>query len=120
MTIKVKAVGHRVIVKPDLVETKSKGGILLAVDEKREQAAAQRGTVVGVGEMAWKNTLYGYGLEGWEPWCKVGDRVFFARYAGKSFRDKEEGGELFTVLNDEDIQCLIVDETVEPDNSDEE
>ena len=115
-SLKVKAVGHRVIVKPDLVEMKSKGGILLAVDEKREQAAAQRGTVIDIGEMAWKNPLYGFGLEGWAPWCKVGDRVFFARYSGKLFRD---GDELFSVLNDEDIQCLIVEETIEPDNTDE-
>jgi chaperonin GroES len=117
MGLKVKAVGHRVIIKPDLVETKSKGGLILAVDEKREQAAAQRGTVMDVGEMAWKNAAYGFGLDGWSPWCKAGDRVFFARYSGKLFRDD---GELFAVINDEDIQCLIVEETIEPDNSDEE
>ncbi len=115
MALKVKAVGHRVIVKPDPVETQSKGGLILAVDEKREAAAAQRGTVFDIGNMAWKNTLYGYGLDGWEPWCKVGDRVFFARYAGKMFRD---GSEVYSVMNDEDIQCLIIDEGVEEDLDD--
>lgn len=120
MTLKVQAVGHRVIVKPDKVELKSKGGIVLAIDEKREQASAQKGTVVGVGNMAWKNTLYGYGLEGWEPWCKVGDRVFFARYSGKSFRDDENPTDIYTIMNDEDIQCLIVEETVSRDDSEDE
>jgi len=117
MTLKVKTIGHRVIVKPDPIETKTASGIIVQVDKKREETAAQRGTVMQVGTMAWKNTLYGYGIDGWEPWVKAGDRVFFARYAGKMFRDGEE---LFVVLNDEDIQCLIEEETVEPDNSEDE
>lgn len=117
MTLKLKAVGHRVIVKADAVETKSKGGIVLNVDEKRESAAAQRGTVYQVGEMAWKNTLYGYGIEGWEPWVKQGDRVYFARYAGKLIRDMNSGVEdVYFVLNDDDIQCLILEEGTEGDD----
>lgn len=117
MALKVTAVGHRVIVQPDKVETKSKGGIILQVDEKREQASAQKGTVVAVGEMAWKNVAYGWGIDGWKPWCQPGDRVFFARYAGKQFRDDEHPDDVYIILNDEDIQCLIVEETFSPDNS---
>ena len=119
MTIKVKAVGHRVIVRADPVEEMSKGGIVLQVDTKRESAAAQRGTVYDVGEMAWKNDLYGYGKPGWEPWVKKGDRVYFARYAGKTLRDNENGLEVvYFILNDEDIQCLILEEGTEGDNDD--
>lgn len=121
MTLKVAPVGHRVIVKPDPVEVKSKGGIVIAYkDKQREQASAQKGTVVAVGDMAWKNSLYGYGIEGWKPWCKVGDRVFFARYAGKTFRDDDDPEDIFTVMNDEDIQCVIVEETVTRDDSEDE
>jgi co-chaperonin GroES (HSP10) len=120
MALKVQAVGHRVIVKPDPVLKKSAGGILLQVDEKREQASAQKGTVVAVGDMAWKNIAYGYGIEGWKPWVKVDDRVFFARYSGKQFRDDDNQDEVYIIMNDEDIQCLIVEETISPDNSEDE
>ena len=114
--MKIKAVGHRVIVKPDAVEEVSKGGIVLAVDHKREIRAADKGTVVGIGSMAWKNDLYGYGKDGWEPWCKEGDRVFFARYAGKGFKD---GDTNYIVLNDEDIQCQILEEDIDGDRDDD-
>ena len=117
MPLKVEAVGHRVIVKPDSVVTKSKGGIVLAIDEKREAAGTQKGTVVGVGDMAWKNSVYGYGIEGWKPWVAVGDRVFFPRYVGKQFRDDEHPDDIYVILNDEDIQCKIVEETITADNS---
>lgn len=117
--LKIKAVGHRVIVKADPVEVKTASGIVITVDEKREAAAAQKGTVVGIGEMAWKNKLYGYGIDGWEPWCKVGDRVYFARYAGKLIKDKIQGEEVvYFVLNDEDVQCQILEEGTEGENDD--
>ena len=112
--MKVKAVGHRVIVIPDPVVEETKSGIILAKDKKREQAGTEKGTVHQVGSMAWKNTLYGYGIEGWEPWCKPGDRVFFAKYAGKLFTD-DETDVTYAILNDEDIQCQILDENVTPE-----
>lgn len=120
MTLKVKSVGHRVIVQPDKVEKVTKGGIILEVNEKREQASAQKGTVVDVGDMAWKNVAYGWGIEGWKPWCKPGDRVFFARYAGKQFRDEDHPDDYYVILNDEDIQCLITEESVTRDDSADE
>lgn len=109
--MKVKAVGHRVIVIPDPVVEETKSGIILAKDKKREEAGTEKGTVFQVGSMSWKNKLYGYGIEGWEPWCKEGDRVFYAKYAGKLFTD-EETDTTYCILNDEDIQCLILDEAV--------
>lgn len=109
MTIGVKAVGNRVIVIPDPVEEVSKGGIVLAVNKKQEEAYAHKGTVYDVGPSAWVSELFGYGKSGWEPWCKSGDRVYFSRYAGVLFRDGEK---LFRIVNDDDIQCLITDEEV--------
>lgn len=117
--LKIKAVGHRVIIKADPVEEVTKGGIVLSVDTKRESAAAQKGTVVGIGPTAWKNELYGYGTTSWEPWCNVGDRVYFARYSGKLIRDIRKGQEtIYFIINDEDVQCLILDEGTEGDNDD--
>jgi chaperonin GroES len=103
--IELRAVGHRVIVKPDPIETKTAGGIILKINEKMERSASQKGTVLMVGPMAWKNEVYGFGLEGWTPWCKAGDRVFFAKYAGKFIDVTDE--ETVIVLNDEDIQAVI-------------
>ena len=107
--IELRAVGHRVIVKPDPVEKTTESGIILSVNEKQEAQGSQKGTVIGVGPMAWKNEVYGYGIDGWAPWCKVGDRVFFARYAGKFIRttDDPKNLEYFIVMNDEDIQAVI-------------
>jgi len=117
--LKIKAVGHRVIIKADPVEEVTRGGIVLSVDTKRESAAAQKGTVVDIGEMAWKNELYGFGKPGWIPWCTIGDRVYFARYSGKLIRDIKKGQETnYFVINDEDVQCLILDEGTEGDNDD--
>jgi co-chaperonin GroES (HSP10) len=40
------------------------------------------------------------------PWCKTGDWVIFARYAGSRFRI--EGGEV-RILNDDEILAVISD-----------
>lgn len=119
--LKIKAVGHRVIVLADTVERVSKGGIHLAIDVKREAQAAQKGTVVEVGPMAWKNAVYGWPSDDWTAWVKPGDRVYFARYAGKLIRDFKKNDAMldgkeaidYFVINDEDVQCLILEEGTE-------
>jgi len=108
--LKVKAIGFRVHVKPDPVEEVTQGGIILAKNKVREQAEISKGTVVDIGSLAWKNALYGHGTEGWEPWCKVGDRVFYSKYAGKMLIDSEDDNNVILVLNDEDIHCLILED----------
>ena len=108
--MKVKAIGHRVIVRPDPVEEKTKSGIILNVDVGRERAAAQKGTVLDIGPLAWTNeVIFGKNPS---PWCKVGDRVFFARYGGKDLNLAEEGldADFVKVMNDEDLQALITEE----------
>jgi co-chaperonin GroES (HSP10) len=107
--MKLKAVGHRLIVEPDPVETVTEGGIILKIDTKQERAGSQKGTVLQVGPMAWKNEFMGFGVEGWAPWVQPGDRVFFARYAGKMVKasDDPKDEKYYVVLNDEDIQALI-------------
>ena len=107
------AEGIRVIVSVEKPKAVSKGGIVLAVNQKQERAGLQRGTVLSIGSAAWKNTLYGFGLEGWKPWCKVGDKVFFKRYAGveicinDSVDMKDEDREYVRVLSDDDIECTF-------------
>lgn len=91
--------GHRVLIKPEIVEEKTSGGIILAQTTKdREQQATMRGEVVDVGENAWK------AFDDGRPWAKVGDKVVFRKYAGEKI---PEGDEEYRVVNDEDILAII-------------
>ena len=99
-----KPTGWRIIVKPESV-IKKVGNIELAVDEKAERRAITIGTVVEIGPSAWK-AYKGYDVTG--DWCKVGDRVLFAKYAGASLDDGSEDG--LVLVNDEDIEAVITEE----------
>lgn len=106
----LKAVGHKIIVKPDQVakEHEVKGTNIklhLAVDEKLYQGAQVKGTLVDVGPSAWK--AFGKDFEG-EPWAKVGDQVYYSKYAGKSIEDPEDVDTLYLVMLDEDVNALVV------------
>ena len=75
--------------------------------ERREKVGTQIGTVIAIGNTCWK-AFDGDSFH-WEPWCVVGDRITFARYAGKIVEDpvtKEE----FMIINDEDVQCVVTGE----------
>ncbi len=95
----IKPVGFRVLVKPDPIEEKTQSGIVLAVDEKLEKGARITGVVVGIGPDAFK------AFKASEPWFKVGDRVYYAKYAGKGITDRTTKEE-YVVLNDEDIVAI--------------
>lgn len=89
---------HRVLIKVDVVETKTASGIVLAVNEKREQAAAETGTVIAIGDTAFQDFKA-------EVVPQIGDKVYFAKYAGKVVKDSD--GTEYTCVNDEDI-CAII------------
>lgn len=93
---------HRILVKPDPVETKTAGGIILAVNEKREQAAAECGTVVAIGNTAFKD------FGGDPSLVPIGTRIFYAKYAGKEVKDIDDT--IYVALNDEDIVAIIREE----------
>lgn len=94
--------GDRILVKPDPVETKTKGGILLAQDEKIAAAAAVTGTLVAQGEIAWKEFVDGAFKQVYEPFAKIGDRVQFRRYTGVSVKDPDTD-EQFLLMNSTDV-----------------
>lgn len=108
--------GHRVLVKTKEIETEKDLGnglkLSVVVNERLEKAAQIEGTVIAIGPDAWK-AFRAVDDEGrWvngRPWAKVGDRVYYARYAGHSLKDPETGEDL-TILNDEDITCIITGE----------
>ncbi len=94
--------GYRILVRPDVVETETASGIVITLDTKLEEAAQQLGKVVGIGHTAWKTSL------GCEPWCAVGDRILFSKYAGRLIDDPITG-EQFMTINDEDVICVVGD-----------
>jgi co-chaperonin GroES (HSP10) len=98
----LKTPGHRVLIKPDPVrEKRTTSGLIIAdIDGQRaRQAAGVTGTVVEVGDTCWKEF-------GGDPWCRVGDRVLYAKYAGVSVEDNQ-GEQAYVLLNDEDILAVI-------------
>ena len=96
-----KPTGCRLLVLPFQMSEKTKGGLLLGQDTlERQQVASQCGNVLAMGPDCYKDTKrYPQG-----PWCKTGDWVMFARYAGS--RIKIEGGEV-RLLNDDEVLATI-------------
>ena len=106
--MKMKAPGHRVLIKPKEVMKQSEGGILLALDEREYKANTSEGEVVSIGPTAWMAYDYWIPMTDkrnplWEPWCKVGDKVYYAKYAAKWI---EIDGEEFVLVNDQDVQIV--------------
>jgi len=93
--------GWRILILPFKMGEKTKGGILMGQDTvEKQQVASQCGNVLAMGPDCYRDKdRYKQG-----PWCKVGDWVMFARYAGS--RIKIEGGEV-RLLNDDEILATI-------------
>ena len=96
-----KPTGWRILVLPFKMKEKTKGGVIMAnTSLERQQLAAQCANVLAVGPDAYRDKdRYPQG-----PWCKVGDWIIFARYAGSRIRI--EGGEV-RLLNDDEILATI-------------
>ena len=103
---KLRPLGHRVLLQPDDVEAKSKGGIILPEElNKQERGAQVVGTVLDIGETCWADTPGG-------SWCQIGDRVIFAKYSGMKIWNPVDGKyrDDLLLVNDLDITALILDE----------
>jgi co-chaperonin GroES (HSP10) len=98
----ISAVGYRVLLKlaDDTAEEKTEWGFIMDVgdDFKRQKASSVIGEVIEIGPMAWCDVGDG------EPWCKVGDIVYYAKFAGKFIKIDDED---YLIVNDKDIQLVI-------------
>jgi len=95
--------GWRLLILPYRGKGKTEGGIYLPDQIVEEQTVStQVGYVLKVGELAYKDKEKF--PEG--PWCKKGDWVMFARYAGSRFRI--DGGEV-RILNDDEVLSRILE-----------
>ena len=95
--------GWRLLVLPFSPREKTKGGILIAQESlDKLRIATNCGYVLSMGPLAYHDReKFPTG-----PWCKKGDWVIFARYAGS--RLPIEGGEV-RILNDDEILGTLKD-----------
>ncbi len=121
--MKIKSLGWRVLVKPVTLEEDSavpeflknskfviKAGMDIN-DERRAKVALEQGVVVDIGPQAFRNKEWGWNAQAeaeglWIMPIKLGDKVWFGKYAGKLIPDPEDNQE-YMLLLDEDLQCLI-------------
>ena len=95
-------VGYRILVRPWTGKAKTDGGIILTdKTQETKEVTTVVGLVVKMGELCYKDKD-----KFQDPWCKKGDWVIFARYAGS--RLPIEGGEV-RILNDDEVLGTIAD-----------
>ena len=95
-----KPTGWRILVLPFKQKEKTKGGVILSdVTVEKSQVASTCGLVLDMGPHCYDKERYPEG-----PWCKKGDWIIFARYAGS--RIKIDGGEI-RLLNDDEVLATV-------------
>lgn len=118
--------GNRVLVYPDPIQDELKTGMIELPESVMEkyQTGQASGTLVAAGPDAWSHItekIYrmidgslklvevrkrGYS----EPFAKPGERVSYAKYAGRRFKGMD--GKKYLVINDEDVTTGL-DDSVE-------
>ena len=94
--------GYRILLLPFTPKEKTKGGFLFSQEQlDKARIATTCGYVLKMGELAYQDKD-----KFDKPWCKVGDWVMFARYAGS--RLPIEGGEV-RIINDDEVLGTIKD-----------
>ena len=96
-----KPTGWRILILPFKMPEKTKGGIIFGQDTlEKQQVGSTCKLVLEMGPDCYNDKdRYPEG-----PWCKKGDWVIFARYAGS--RIQIDGGEV-RLLNDDEVLAKI-------------
>ena len=94
--------GWRILIKPKEIPRFSKGGIQLGTNEtsEREQMANTTGIVIAMGDQCYEKMT--------NSWCKEGDKVIFAKYAGLLYVGRD--GLAYRLVNDDDITGTLEDD----------
>ncbi len=90
---------YNVVIKPDDLESKTAGGIILMLNE-RDEWAVHEGVIDAVSVHAF--TYADWPEDARKP--QVGDRVMFAKHAGALV---DRGGTKFRVVKDKDIIAVL-------------
>ncbi len=91
----------KIIIQVDAGETKTESGIIITLQGQQESMAKEEGVVISIGKSCF--------MDGEPEDLKPGDRVAFAKYAGKLLKRNTDGTEIRT-LRDIDILCIIEEE----------
>ena len=93
--------GGHLLVLPEKVEEKTKGGIYLPkTTQEKEQQAATVGTLIAIGPTAWKD------LDDGSAWAEVGNKISYSRYAGVSMDGMDN--ESYVLINDNDVLAKLI------------
>jgi len=97
----IRPVEFKVLIEPENIEETSKGGIVLALSTTdRDKQAQVKGRLVAVG---------GNAFEDWHGEVpKVGDTVYFAKYAGYVVNGAD--GKELRLAHDKDVAAIISQE----------
>lgn len=103
----IRVFGCHVLIKTDQCAKQTSGGILI-IDESldRKDAASISGCIFVVGDNAFKHHADGTPWRGAAP--TVGDRVFFAQYAGDLVPGRD--GSVYRIVEDGCISGKMLDE----------
>lgn len=95
----INPAGHRILVLPREVTEKTQSGIIVSTtgQREREQMSNTTGIVVAMGDTCYDDMA--------QPWCKVGDKVAFAKYSGLLYMGKD--GITYRMFNDGDITAVL-------------
>ncbi len=90
--------GHRILVKMDIEETISPGGIYLG---SKDESTLTKGTVVAMGRTCYLGTGDDH------LWCEVGDTILIVKNAGRVVTTADLGtavkGTVHRIINDIDV-----------------
>jgi chaperonin GroES len=93
---------YNIVVKPQDVERKTKGGLLLADSTiEKEEFGRTEGVIVATSPMAFK-------FDDWpadEPRPAPGDRIMFSKYNAKSFKGIDGGD--YWIMKDKDVLGVL-------------
>jgi len=110
--------GDRVLVKPEALERKTAGGIVIPDQVIDQHSLAQSiGYVVALGPDVWIDRV-DFNSEGGrkghsgfsKAQAKIGDRIVYAKYAGLKVPGKDE--EDYRIIRDKDV-CATVDQEID-------
>lgn len=100
----LQPVEYKVLIEPDQVEeVAGRAKLIIVPDTVRDkfQIAKVKGTLLAIG---------GNAFEDWkEPKPKVGDKVYFAKYAGMMLKRYDPEGKIHNAVlcNDKDIAAIL-------------
>lgn len=102
-----KCVEYRILILPDAVEEKTKGGIILPSKSKEEQQQAKTiATIISFGSKAFDDGT-------WKDKPRVGDRIIIPTYCGYRITSNQtkDGKEYRSILDRDIVAMQISEET---------